>query len=129
MTARRSLESVPGLTVLITGAGRGMGEIFARRAHAEGARRLILWDADASSLEALAAELRTVEGEIQVQARAVDLRSQSSIQQTSAQVVAQGILHGLVNNPGVVTGRLLARSERQGDESIVDSANGKQNLR
>lgn len=85
-----------------------MGEIFARRAHAEGARRLILWDVDASSLEALAAELPTVEGEIQVQARVVDLRSQSSIQQASAQLVAQGIPHVLVNNAGVVTGRPFA---------------------
>ena len=42
--------SLSGKTVLVTGAGRGMGRLFALRAAAEGAATVVLWDIAAVSL-------------------------------------------------------------------------------
>lgn len=50
-------EVVAGSCVLITGAARGMGEIYARKAVAQGARAVALWDVDGPRAEALAREL------------------------------------------------------------------------
>ena len=46
-----------GAVVLVTGAGRGMGAIYARRAAEAGARAVALWDVDVAAAERVAAGL------------------------------------------------------------------------
>ena len=52
------MDSVSGMIVLITGAVRGMGRLYAERANAEGAAKVGLLDVDvdAEALEVTAAE-------------------------------------------------------------------------
>ena len=47
--------------MLITGAARGMGLLYARRAVAAGATAVVLWDVDAAQLAEVATELITRE--------------------------------------------------------------------
>ena len=51
------MKSVEGKNVLITGAAKGMGRLFAERAIAEGASAVVLWDVDESALNDTLAEL------------------------------------------------------------------------
>ena len=62
MATKLKQSVIPGSTVLITGAARGMGELYARRAAREGARAIALWDVDEERAEALAAELNNAHG-------------------------------------------------------------------
>lgn len=99
----RSSSSVAGATVLITGAARGMGELYARRAVAEGARAVALWDVDAARVEALAAELDRPG--TRVEAFAVDLAEQAAIAEGAARVRDRlGAPDIVVNNAGIVRG-------------------------
>ena len=58
------LQSVAGLSVLITGAAMGMGRIYAQKAVTEGASRVVLWDIDAALLETARAELSGTSTEV-----------------------------------------------------------------
>src|SRR6478736_3723537 len=49
--------TVDGGVVLVTGAGMGMGRLYALRAAREGAAVVILWDVDAEALASTAAEV------------------------------------------------------------------------
>lgn len=57
MPRPRTPNVLEGATVVITGAARGMGALHARRAVAEGARAVALWDVDQPLVDALAEEL------------------------------------------------------------------------
>ncbi|UGT56007.1 3-oxoacyl-ACP reductase family protein [Nocardia asteroides] len=90
-----------GRTVVVTGAGRGLGLAIARRLGAEGVR---LWLADiradwgeaaAAELEAAGIDARFVE---------VDLRSAESVQAMADTVTADGPIYGLVNNAALADG-------------------------
>ncbi len=95
------MNSVAGRVVLITGAARGMGRLYAQRAVAEGAASVILWDVDAAALAATAAELEAAGGRIVP--HVVDLASLESISQTARLVLeGPGAPHVLINNAGVV---------------------------
>lgn len=101
----QGLASVQSLTVLITGAAQGMGEIFARRAAQEGAKRLILWDINEPLLQRLTDQLRDRYPRLQVEAAPVDLCDPEQIRRAAAQVLAGGTPQVLINNAGVVTGK------------------------
>lgn len=95
------MQSVAGLTVLVTGAGRGMGEIYARRAVAEGARAIILWDLDQAALDDVSNSL--ADTTTQVLAQRVDISSLNDI--TTAAATARtkvGAPDVLINNAGIV---------------------------
>lgn len=99
-------SSVRGATVLVTGAARGMGELYARRAVAEGADRLALWDVDSGRLDALAAELsEACGGGTEVRAYAVDLADRERVTEAAERVLAElGTPDVLINNAGIVRG-------------------------
>ncbi|GAA5031001.1 SDR family NAD(P)-dependent oxidoreductase [Microbacterium fluvii] len=92
-----------GATVLITGAARGMGAIYARRAAAEGARAIALWDIDGEEARRLADELSTVGAD--ARAYRVDVSQLDSIREGIAQTRADlGAPSILINNAGIVRG-------------------------
>ncbi|PRB72337.1 SDR family NAD(P)-dependent oxidoreductase [Arthrobacter sp. MYb213] len=109
MSESARLESVAGLTVLVTGAAQGMGALFARMACLEGAQRLILWDVSGEQLSARAEELTELNPACKIQTQVVDLRNQSAITAAADQVLAGGSVDVLVNNAGVVTGTSFAK--------------------
>lgn len=95
--------SVRGATVLITGAARGMGELYARRAASEGAARIALWDLDEDRLARLADELRGPATEIR--GYTVDLADREAVTAAAARVLDElGVPDVLINNAGVVRG-------------------------
>ena len=104
-----------GRIVVVTGAGRGIGETIARHLVAEGARVAVA-DVDFSSAEAVAREI----GEAALAVR-MDVRSWTSVEAAAARVEqAMGAVDGLVNNAGISR---VARSEElppEWWEQVVD---------
>ena len=93
--------AVRGATVLITGGARGMGELFARRAIAGGARAIALWDVDEAAATALAADLGR--SGVDVRAYRVDVSQQAEIVAALQRVREDmGMPDVLVNNAGIV---------------------------
>ncbi|GAA3736385.1 hypothetical protein GCM10022239_10330 [Leifsonia bigeumensis] len=97
------MDSVSGRTVLVTGAARGMGELYARRAVAEDARAVILWDLEQVALDEVSASLAGTA--TTVLAQRVDISSLDDI--TTAAATAReevGAPDILINNAGIVRG-------------------------
>lgn len=91
-------QILAGKHVLITGAGRGLGEAYARAAAAEGAR-VVVSDINAESAVAVAESINREGGE--ALAVAADVTDWDSCQRlVSAAVERFGKLDGLVNNAG-----------------------------
>lgn len=96
-------RSVSGAVVVITGAARGMGELYARRAAAEGAAALALWDVDPDRTANLAAELSAQVPA--VRAYLVDLADRDAVRNAAERMLTElGVPDVLVNNAGVVRG-------------------------
>ncbi|MEV7694765.1 SDR family NAD(P)-dependent oxidoreductase [Microbacterium sp. NPDC089189] len=97
------VHPVRDAAVLITGAARGMGALYARRAVAAGARAVALWDVDEREAEALAADLSR--SGVDVRAYRVDVSSLEEIRGGVAAVRADlGAPDILINNAGIVRG-------------------------
>ena len=97
------MKSVEGKNVLITGAAKGMGRLFAERAIAEGASAVVLWDVDESALNDTLAELAG--GHCEVSGYIVDVSDAAAVVDTAAAVLEDlGRIDVLVNNAGVVRG-------------------------
>ncbi|UNM98268.1 3-oxoacyl-ACP reductase family protein [Rhodococcus opacus] len=93
--------SLDGRSILVTGAGRGLGLALARRLGEDGAT---LWLADIREDwgEDVAASLRA-DG-VKAQFVRVDLRDAESVDAMAATVTAGGPLYGLVNNAALADG-------------------------
>lgn len=129
-TKRARQPVVPGSTVLITGAARGMGELYARRAAREGAAAVALWDVDGERAEALAAELAaapvTARGgrKPEVRAYSVDLSDREAIQRTARLSCDElGTPDILVNNAGIVRGALFWQHDPERDIELTMRVN------
>lgn len=97
------MKSVAGKNVLITGAAKGLGRLFAERAVAEGANAVVLWDIDSEALEEAADELAEAGGSVWMQV--VDVSDEQSIAQAADELREQvDVIHVLVNNAGIVRG-------------------------
>jgi len=97
------MRSVAGKTVLVTGAAMGLGRLFAKKAVAEDASAVVLWDIDEPALKETSAELGAAGGT--VLSYAVDVASAEAVTVAAAQVrKAVGTVHVLVNNAGIVRG-------------------------
>lgn len=99
----KSKFSLRGKTVLVTGAGMGMGRLYALRAAAEGAATVVLWDVDAVSMHDVGREVRA-HGATAVE-QVVDLSELAAIQSAATALRNE---HGitapdlLINNAGIV---------------------------
>lgn len=129
-TKRARQPVVPGSTVLITGAARGMGELYARRAAREGAAAIALWDVDGERAEALAAELAAAPGaprggrKPEVRAYTVDLSDREAIQRTARLSCDElGAPDILVNNAGIVRGALFWEHDPERDIELTMRVN------
>lgn len=101
MTRTSTTSVIDGATIVITGAARGMGELYARRAVAEGAKAVALWDVDVALATALVRELRSPACDIR--AFAVDLGSPTEIATAARQTREQlGSPNVVINNAGIV---------------------------
>lgn len=99
-------RTVRGARVLIAGATSAMGLLYAERAVAEGARSVILWDADRRRLEDAVIRLTATAAEgTGVHGFPVALTELGAIAQTAQKVRKQvGDPEVLINNAGVVRG-------------------------
>ncbi|WP_194421025.1 SDR family NAD(P)-dependent oxidoreductase [Microbacterium abyssi] len=89
--------------VLITGAARGMGELYARRAVAARARAVALWDIDEDAANALAAELSR--SGVDVRGYRIDVSEREQIVAGLEGVRADfGTPDVVINNAGIVRG-------------------------
>ena len=93
--------SLEGRSILVTGAGRGLGLALARRLGEDGAT---LWLADVrEDWGEDAAESLRADG-VKAQFVRVDLRDAESVDAMAATVTAGGPLYGLVNNAALADG-------------------------
>lgn len=89
--------------MVVTGAARGMGALYARQAAREGAAALALIDRDAALTERLAEELRATVP--MVHTYAVDIGDREAVADLATLVLAEvGVPDILVNNAGIVRG-------------------------
>lgn len=95
--------TLAGRTIVITGAGRGLGHAFARACASAGATQIVVADIRADWGEATAKVLR--EAGVEAEFLPVDLGDPRSIEAFGAAVAARcGHIDGLVNNGAIATG-------------------------
>ena len=95
--------SLEGRIIVVTGAGRGLGEAFARACAKAKAAHVVIADIDARLGEATAAALRA-EG-ASADFVPVDLGDPGSIESFAAMIAQKhGHIDGLVNNAAIATG-------------------------
>ena len=105
----------PGKVVLVTGSSRGIGAgVLSAFARAGATCVLHFWDdpdgANRKDAEALAAELRALDGNPPVHVLAADVRDAGQVESRMKQVKDQcGGLDVLVNNAGIIKDRTLKK--------------------
>lgn len=100
-------QDFTGKTILITGAGGGLGLAMAQRLARRGAA-LILSDLNPELLEATCAQLRSEQAQCRM--LIADLSQESGIDALARSVQAdEAPLHGLVNNAGLAYGEIAHR--------------------
>ena len=106
-----------GQTVLVTGAGSGIGRCTAHELAALGAH-VVLIGRTVVKLEGVAAEIREDGGE--ASPAACDIRDEEAVKATVAGVVAaRGRIHGLVNNAGGQFPAALAGISAKGWQAVI----------
>ena len=102
-----------------------MGRLYAERAVLEGAKSVILWDVDATSLHTLAAALRTVaDPGTAVYEYTVDLSELGAIAQTAHRTRKEaGDPDILLNNAGIVRGALFWEHDNGDDTRRIMQVN------
>ncbi|RMF75452.1 MAG: SDR family NAD(P)-dependent oxidoreductase [Acidobacteria bacterium] len=98
------MSRIEGSTILITGAGSGLGRGMAARMAARGGR-LVLWDIDPRGLEGTAEAVRAAGGG-EPACYVCDVSSREAIYETAGRVGREvGPVDILINNAGIVSGR------------------------
>lgn len=110
--------TVRGRTVLITGAGMGMGKLYAERAVREGAAAVVLWDIDETALQSVAAALAA--STTTVHTYVVDVASVESITAAAKRVLNDaGAPDVLINNAGIVRGKYFWEHDHHADIDLT----------
>jgi citronellol/citronellal dehydrogenase len=106
-----------GQTVIVTGAGSGIGRCTAHELAALGAH-VVLLGRTAAKLEAVADEIREDGGT--ASHHCCDIRDEEAVKATVAAVVAaRGRIHGLVNNAGGQFPAALAGISAKGWQAVI----------
>jgi len=110
-------RTVAGAHVLITGAARGMGRLYAERCVAEGAKTVILWDRDGAALAQAAAILtERSTGRTRIAPYVVDIADLGAIAQTAQRVRTEiGHPDVVINNAGIVRGKYFWEHDNGAD--------------
>lgn len=117
------LQILRGATVLITGAAKGMGALYARRAAAAGAAQIALWDIDVQGATTLADEITEHTGAT-ARAYAVNIADLPAVQEAVRQVhVDFGAVDVLVNNAGIVRGVPFWEHDHERDINLTMDIN------
>lgn len=111
----RALPSQSGRTVVVTGAGRGIGYFVAEQLAAAGARVILTTRGDLTALDSIrehvpAAQLEHVE---------LELGSLSSIRAAAGSIAALGPIDVLINNAGLTGGVRVRETTSDGLERMV----------
>lgn len=105
-------------TVLITGGGSGIGRLMALECARRGAR-IVIWDLDAASGRAVAAELRAAGFEATSQA--VNVADDAAVAKAARAVITKlGGVDVLINNAGIVNGKPLLEGTNDGIRRTFD---------
>jgi 3alpha(or 20beta)-hydroxysteroid dehydrogenase len=108
-------DELAGKVVLVSGAGRGIGEAVARRLHRDGAA-VVCGDIDETQVKTLSTSL----GE-RVLAVGLDVRSEESWQSAVTQGTEEfGTLDGLVNNAGILKPMPLLMTSLEDFRSTIE---------
>ncbi len=94
-------ETSAGRTVVVTGAGRGLGEAMARRAAADGFR-VVVAELNAAWGERTAEAIRAAGGEAEYVP--LDVADPASVAALAGRLAARGPVYGLVNNAALANG-------------------------
>jgi citronellol/citronellal dehydrogenase len=106
-----------GQTIVVTGAGSGIGRCTAHELAALGAH-VVLVGRTVAKLEAVAVEIREDGGE--ASHAACDIRDEEAVKATVAGVLgARGRIHGLVNNAGGQFPAALAGISARGWQAVI----------
>ncbi|WP_104135942.1 MULTISPECIES: SDR family NAD(P)-dependent oxidoreductase [unclassified Cryobacterium] len=110
-------RTVAGARVLITGAARGMGRLYAERCVAEGAKAVILWDRDGAALAQAAAILtERSNGLTRIAPYVLDIADLGAIAQTAQRVRTEiGDPDVVINNAGIVRGKYFWEHDNGAD--------------
>lgn len=112
------MTRVAGKTVLVTGAGMGMGRMHAERAVRDSAAKLVLWDRNE---QALAETAETLRGRgAKVHTFVVDVSDMEAISYAAARTLDDvGPIHLLVNNAGVVVPGAFSSQSHEEIEQVI----------
>ncbi|WP_343212764.1 SDR family NAD(P)-dependent oxidoreductase [Arthrobacter sp. H41] len=110
--------TVEGRTVLVTGAGMGMGLLYAERAVQVKAGAVVLWDINAEALEAAVARL-SGQGSA-IHSYTVDVASLEQVR-TAARAVMHdvGVPAVVINNAGIVRGKNFWEHDQEADVALT----------
>ena len=112
-------DSFNGKSIIVTGAGSGIGRCIAHELASLGAH-VVLIGRSMDKLESVAEEIVADGGECSLYS--LDIREEDRVKETIADIVqAHGGIHGLVNNAGGQFPALLEQTSKKGFEAVVRS--------
>ncbi|MEO8094110.1 MAG: SDR family NAD(P)-dependent oxidoreductase [Pseudolysinimonas sp.] len=114
----RHLPSQAGKTIVVTGAGRGVGYFVAEQLAAAGAR-VIMTTRTTADADAAAAALRAEVPQARLEFVTLDLASLASIRTAAAELAALGPIDVLINNAGKTSGAKQRETTADGLEVMV----------
>ncbi|MEP6482300.1 MAG: SDR family NAD(P)-dependent oxidoreductase [Rhodoglobus sp.] len=114
----RHLPSQAGKTIVVTGAGRGVGYFVAEQLAGAGAR-VIMTTRTKADADAAAAALRTEVPQAQLEFVTLDLASLASIRTAAPELAAFGPIDVLINNAGKTSGAKQRETTADGLEVMV----------
>jgi len=116
------VKSVRGWAAVVTGAAGALGAAMARELAARGVATLVLWDLHAGELEELGAGLKRAHPNLVVHVRVVNLADRAAVYAGAEHAlrVCDGKVDLVVNNAGVVAGKLLLENSDEFDRLTFD---------